>query len=106
MHGTVGAASGNVNNLEMDIYENNSKLNEKCIFQRYEIDRIKKQKEQIMKLNKNYKRDMMLNAETMEEYSKRQQSQNKKIKLLKSKIQILEKSLSQIVQDFEVRNKA
>jgi hypothetical protein len=43
----------------------------------------------------------MLNAETIEEYSKRQQSQNKKIKLLKSKIQILEKSLSQIVQDFE-----
>ena len=87
----------------MDIYENNSKLNEKWIFQRYEIDRIKKQKEQILKLNKNYKRDMMLNAETMEEYSKRQQSQNKKIKLLKSKIQILEKSLSQIVQDFEVK---
>lgn len=43
----------------------------------------------------------MLNAETIEEYSKRQMSQNKKIKLLKSKIQILEKSLSQIVQDFE-----
>ena len=44
---------------------------------------------------------MMLNAETMEEYSKRQQNQNKKIKMLKNKIQILEKSLSQIVQDFE-----
>ena len=44
---------------------------------------------------------MMLNAETIEEYSKRQQSQSNKIKLLKSKIQILEKSLAQIVQDFE-----
>ena len=51
--------------------------------------------------NREFKRDMMLNAETVEEYSKRQTAQNKKIKLLKSKIQILEKSLSQIVQDFE-----
>ena len=57
--------------------------------------------EKIVKLNKSYKRDMMLNAEAMEEYSKRQNAQNKKIKLLKNKIQILEKSLSQIVQDFE-----
>ena len=29
-----------------------------------------------MKANKNYKRDMMLNAETVEEYSKRQNNQN------------------------------
>lgn len=86
---------------EKEIHDNNMKFNEKSTFQRYEIERIKKQKDQIMKLNKNYKRDMMLNAETMEEYSKRQQNQNKKIKMLKSKIQILEKSLSQIVQDFE-----
>lgn len=44
---------------------------------------------------------MMLNAETVEEYSKRQNNQNKAIKKLKSKIQILERSLSQIVTDFE-----
>ena len=43
----------------------------------------------------------MLNAETVEEYSKRQNNQNKAIKKLKSKIQILERSLSQIVTDFE-----
>jgi hypothetical protein len=94
-------AEKQIKKLGIEIHENNSQMNEKSSLQRYEIDKIKKQKEQIMKLNKSYKRDMMLNAETMEEYSKRQQNQNKKIKLLKSKIHILENSLSQIVQDFE-----
>lgn len=94
-------AERQIKKLGIEIHENNTQMNEKSILQRYEIDKIKKQKEEIIKLNKSYKRDMMLNAETMEEYSKRQQNQNKKIKLLKSKIQILEKSLSQIVQDFE-----
>lgn len=37
----------------------------------------------------------------MEEFAKKQYEQNKKIKMLKSKIELLEKSLSQIVQDFE-----
>lgn len=40
-------------------------------------------------------------AETVEEYAKKQFEQNKKIKMLKTKIELLEKSLSQIVQDFE-----
>ncbi|CAI2366967.1 unnamed protein product [Moneuplotes crassus] len=94
-------AETQVKQLGVEIHENNTQMNEKSVLQRYEISKLNKQKAQILKLNKNYKRDMMLNAETMEEYSKRQQTQNKKIKLLKSKIQILEKSLSQIVQDFE-----
>jgi len=94
-------AEKQIKKLGIEIHENNTQMNEKSVLQRYEIDKIKKQKEEIIKLNKAYKRDMMLNAETMEEYSKRQQSQNKKIKMLKSKIQILENSLSQIVQDFE-----
>ena len=38
---------------------------------------------------------------TMEEHAKRQFEKNKKIKLLKSKIELLEKSLAQIVADFE-----
>jgi len=38
---------------------------------------------------------------TVEEYAKKQFEQNKKIKLLKDKITLLEKSLSKIVEDFE-----
>lgn len=48
-----------------------------------------------------YKREQTMNEETVEDYSKKQFDQNKKILMLKNKIQLLEKSLSQIVQDFE-----
>lgn len=44
---------------------------------------------------------MMLNLGTADQYEQRGKLQQKNIKILKSKIQILEKSLSQIVQDFE-----
>ena len=40
-------------------------------------------------------------GKTMEEHAKKQFEKNKKIKLLKSKIDLLEKSLAQIVADFE-----
>ena len=64
-------AETQIKKLGIDIHENNLNMNEKSVLQRFEIEKIKKQKMQIMKLNKSYKRDMMLNAETMEEYSKR-----------------------------------
>jgi len=38
---------------------------------------------------------------TVEEHAKKQFEKNKKIKLLKTKIELLEKSLTQIVSDFE-----
>lgn len=38
---------------------------------------------------------------TVEEHAKKQFEKNKKIKLLKTKIELLEKSLTQIVADFE-----
>ena len=38
---------------------------------------------------------------TMEEHAQKQFEKNKKIKLLKTKIELLEKSLGQIVADFE-----
>ena len=37
----------------------------------------------------------------MEQYAKKQFEKNKKIKLLKSKIELMEKTLGQIVADFE-----
>lgn len=38
---------------------------------------------------------------SVEEYAKQQFEKNKKIKVLKTKIELLEKSLGHIVQDFE-----
>ncbi len=43
----------------------------------------------------------MAKNETIQQFAMKQYEQNKKIKMLKSKIDLLEKSLSQIVQDFE-----
>ena len=47
--------------------------------------------------NRKYLDDLKSKGETVEEYAKKQYDQNKKIKLLKTKIELLEKSLSQIV---------
>lgn len=43
----------------------------------------------------------MLQLGTVDQYDQRGKNQQKKIKTLKSKIQVLEKSLGQIVEDFE-----
>lgn len=69
--------------------------------QRYSLDYYKREKAKIVEANKANKRDMMLNLGTADQYDQRGQMQQKKIKVLKSKIQILEKSLGQIVEDFE-----
>ena len=69
--------------------------------QRYSLDYFKREKEKQNEKNKTLKRDMMLNLGTVDQYDQREKNQQGKIKVLKSKIQILEKSLSQIVEDFE-----
>jgi hypothetical protein len=51
--------------------------------------------------NIEYKNEITSNTERVDDYAKKQFEQNKKITMLKNKIQLLEKSLSQIVQDFE-----
>ncbi|CDW79859.1 UNKNOWN [Stylonychia lemnae] len=61
----------------------------------------KREKQKMADDNKTFKRDMMLNLGTADQYDQRGKNQQKKIKVLKSKIQILEKSLAQIVEDFE-----
>lgn len=52
-------------------------------------------------LNKNFKRDLNINQGTEEEYEARETLMKKKHAAYKSKIQILTKSLNQIVNDFE-----
>ena len=69
--------------------------------QRYSLDYYKRERTQHVEENKKNKRDMMLNLGTVDQYDQRGKNQQKKIKILKSKIQILEKSLAQIVEDFE-----
>ena len=65
--------------------------------QRYSLDYIKREKQKVMETNKNFKRDMMLNLGTADQYDQRGKLQQKKIKALKGRIKVLEDSLSQIV---------
>lgn len=51
--------------------------------------------------NRKYKDEMRNKEETVEEFAKKQYEQNNKIKMLKTKIELLEKRLSEIVQNFE-----
>lgn len=51
--------------------------------------------------NKKYHEDLKMKQETVEEFAKKQFEQNNKIKMLKTKIELLEKRLSDIVQNFE-----
>jgi peptidoglycan hydrolase CwlO-like protein len=44
--------------------------------------------------NQKYHDDLRTKVETVEEFAKKQYEQNKKIKMLKTKIELLEKSLS------------
>lgn len=65
------------------------------------IEFIDKQKDTIFEENIGYKKDLDANIDTVIDYAKKQYEQNLKIKDLKNKISMLDKSLAQIVQDFE-----
>ena len=51
--------------------------------------------------NQQFEDDLQKKGMSVEEYAKAQFEKNKKIKVLKTKIELLEKSLGHIVQDFE-----
>ena len=87
--------------IEKNIHLENEKLNQKTVAQRGSIDYYKKEIQQLKDTNKNLKRDININQGTEQEYVRRQEQQFKKIQNYKSKIGILEKSLQQIVGDFE-----
>lgn len=69
--------------------------------QRYTLDYYKREKQKLEKDQKNQQRDIIIQTETCDQYEQRGLNQQKKIKILKEKIMVLEKSLQQIVYDFE-----
>lgn len=69
--------------------------------QRYTLEYYKRQKAQLDANQKSQARDIMIQQETQDQYEQRGLLQQKKIKILKEKIMVLEKSLQQIVYDFE-----
>jgi hypothetical protein len=58
---------------------------------------MEKRNKNISDENKRYQDDLKTKHETIEEFARKQYEQNNKIKMLKSKIELLEKRLSEIV---------
>ena len=69
--------------------------------QRYTLEYYKREKHRLEIDNKDMSRDIVIQDGTKEQYEQRGLNQTKKIKSLKEKIMVLEKSLQQIVYDFE-----
>lgn len=65
------------------------------------MDYHKREKQALLEQNKSAKRAYMLELGAADQYDQRGKAQQKKIRVLKGKIQVLEKSLGQIVEDFE-----
>lgn len=87
--------------IESKIHQENQRLTQLTVSQRYQIDLIKREINNLQELNKSFKRDLNLNAGTEEQYEIREHEIMKKHAQYKNKITILTKSLNQIVSDFE-----
>ena len=86
-------AQRNIQEIEKTIHYENQKLTEKTMSQRYTLDYYKREKAKLDHITKNQQRDLMLQQETQDQYEQRGMMQQKKIKILKEKIIVLEKSL-------------
>lgn len=87
--------------IERNIHAENQELTEKTMSQRYTLDYYRREKEQLKAMQSEKMRDLDIEQETSEKYETRGRNQQRKIGVLKEKILVLEKSLQQIVYDFE-----
>lgn len=94
-------AEKKISEIDKSIQQQNVRLDSEVNLQNDVIEFIEKQKETVFEENIGYKKDLDANIDTVIDYAKKQYEQNLKIKDLKGKISMLDKSLAQIVQDFE-----
>ncbi|CDW85089.1 UNKNOWN [Stylonychia lemnae] len=94
-------AEKNISEIERNIQAQNQRLEDEVLLQQYELEFMEKRNRNLGDENKKYNDDLRSKQETVEEYAKKQYEQNNKIKMLKTKIELLEKRLSDIVQNFE-----
>ena len=80
--------------IESKIHQENQRLTQLTVSQRYQIDLIKREINNLQELNKSFKRDLNLNAGTEEQYEIREHEIMKKHAQYKNKITILTKSLN------------
>ena len=90
-----------ISEIERNIQAQNQRLEDEAKIQDEELAYLENKNTQIELDNEQAQHDLKAKGMTVEEHAKKQFEKNKKIKLLKTKIELLEKSLGQIVADFE-----
>ena len=86
-------AQRNIQSIERNIHFENQTLTEQTMGQRYRLEFYKREKANMLQNQKKQQRGIALQQDAEEEYNKRGMLQQKKIKVLKDKILVLEKSL-------------
>lgn len=94
-------AEKNISEIERNIQAQNQRLEDEKVLQEEELEYLKKRHDEIQSENEVFNGQLQSKGLTVEEHSKRQFEKARKIKLMKTKIELLEKSLGQIVTDFQ-----
>ena len=97
----IEKAEKNISEIERNIMIQNFRLGEESKLQDEELAYLDNRNTQLELDNEQAANDLRQKGMSMEQHAQRQFEKNKKIKLLRTKIDLLEKSLGQIVADFE-----
>ena len=94
-------AEKNISEIERNIQAQNQRLDDEAKLQQYELEYMQQKTENYSDFNNDLESQLQQKLKMNQEIALRQYRQNAKIKELKTKIDLLESSLAQIVQDFE-----
>ena len=92
--GAQSKAEKNISEIERNIQAQNQRLEDESTLQDEEKAYLENKIQQIEQDNEVYQLELQNKGLTTEEHSRRQFEKQKKIKMLKTKIELLEKSLS------------
>lgn len=91
----------NISEIERNIQAQNQRLEDEALLQEHELEYLQKMTQEFTGKNKELDSNLDQFVKQNQQVALKQFEQNKKIKMLKTKIDLLEQNLSQIVQDFE-----
>jgi hypothetical protein len=94
-------AENDISEIERNIQAQNQRLDDEAKLQDYELEYMQQKTESYAELNQELETQLQQKLKMNQEVALKQYRQNAKIKELKTKIDLLESSLGQIVQDFE-----
>lgn len=94
-------AEKNISEIERNIQAQNQRLDDEAKLQQYELEYMQQKTDSYADLNQDLETQLQQKLKMNQEIALKQYRQNAKIKELKTKIDLLESSLGQIVQDFE-----